>query len=577
MFFSGLMIALKNNNFRSTYKNIQAPSKQEVASTKATVLEAHNLNKAILEAITTELESKINNLSKEFSWRDKFSFIKNVDYTLEEYKKIIGIIEEKIFYPFQNEEKQDILGRAYKIFLSRAGKVDNKNIILTPDHIKELMVRLARLSVNDVVLDTCAGSGGFLMEAMETMIALANGDESTIAQIKETQLIGFEIDSVLFALACSNMFLHGDGRTNLLYRSSLLDETQGGIVNNNDKELLDFIKGMKPTKCIINPPYENNNPIKFTIQALNYLEPGGKLVIIMPTPTLTHNQGSLTEKVLSMAKLEYVIKMPNKLFSEQKRTVNTSIFGFTKTPHIQSDDVLFYNLEDDGFISIQHKGRIDKNGRWQGIEDTIIDVIFNSKEIPGVCQKKKIYKNGILNCAGIQARRNSSYQMVKISTLFDVNKGTLASESNIDGDFPFITASEEWKTHNEYAHDTEAIVYAVSAAGSLGRSHYVNGKFIASNLCLVLTDRKNPKYPIDLQFYNCYFASIRKQIVSDLSDGTSKLTISPDMFKEYYIDYIPIDEQKKFIKTKLKSFLTLQDQYKKAQEKLSKDISNIVE
>lgn len=577
LFFSGLMIALKNNNFRSTYQNIQAPSKQEVATTKATVLEAHNLNKAILEAITTELESKINNLSKEFSWRDKFSFIKNVGYTLEEYKKIIGIIEEKIFYPFQNEEKQDILGHAYKIFLSRAGKVDNKNIILTPDHIKELMVRLARLSVNDVVLDTCAGSGGFLMEAMETMIALANGDESTITQIKETRLIGFEIDSVLFALACSNMFLHGDGRTNLLYRSSLLDETQEGIVNNSDKELLDFIKRMKPTRVIINPPYENNNPIKFTIQALDYLEPGGKLVIIMPTPTLTHNQGGLTEKVLSMAKLEYVIKMPNKLFSEQKRTVNTSIFGFTKTPHIQSDDVLFFNLEDDGFVSIQHKGRIDKSGTWQRIEDTIVDTIFNSREIPGVCQKKKIYKDGILNCAGIQARRNSSYQMVKISTLFDVKKGTLASESNIDGDFPFITASEEWKTHNEYAHDTEAIVYAVSAAGSLGRSHYINGKFIASNLCLVLTDRKNPKCPIDLQFYNCYFASIRKQIVSDLADGTSKLTISPDMFREYYIDYIPIDKQKRFVETKLKDFLSLQEQYKKAQEKLSEEISSIAE
>ncbi|MCD8027995.1 MAG: hypothetical protein LUF02_04905 [Erysipelotrichaceae bacterium] len=137
LFFSGLMIALKNVNFRSTYKNIQSPSKQEVARTQAKVLESHNLNKAILEAITTELDSKINNLSKEFSWKDKFSFIKNVDYSLEEYKKIICIIEEKIFYPFQNEEKQDILGRAYKIFLSRAGKVDNKNIILTPDHIKE--------------------------------------------------------------------------------------------------------------------------------------------------------------------------------------------------------------------------------------------------------------------------------------------------------------------------------------------------------------------------------------------------------------------------------------------------------
>ncbi len=234
LFFSGLMIALKNNNFRSTYRNIQAPSQQEVATTKAKVLEAHHLNDAILKAITTELESKINSLSKEFSWRDKFSFIKNVDYSLDEYKKIIRTIEEKIFYPFQNEEKQDILGRAYKIFLSRAGKVDNKNIILTPDHIKQLMVRLARLSVDDVVLDTCTGSGGFLMEAMETMIELAHGDPNTITNIKEKQLIGFEIDSVLFALACSNMFLHGDGRTNLLYRSSLLDDTQGSIVDGND-------------------------------------------------------------------------------------------------------------------------------------------------------------------------------------------------------------------------------------------------------------------------------------------------------------------------------------------------------
>lgn len=573
LFFSGLMIALKNNNFRSTYKSIQAPSKQEVATTKATVLEAHNLNKAILEAITTELESKINSLSKEFSWRDKFSFIKNIDYALDEYKKIIGIIEEKIFYPFQNEEKQDILGRAYKIFLSRAGKVDNKNIILTPDHIKELMVRLARLSVDDVVLDTCAGSGGFLMEAMETMIALAKGNQETITKIKEKQLIGFEIDSVLFALACSNMFLHGDGRTNLLYRSSLLDETQGGIVNNSDKELLEYIRGMKPTRVIINPPYENNNPIKFTIQALNYLEPGGKLVIIMPTPTLTHNQGGLTEKVLSIAKLEYVIKMPNKLFSEQKRTVNTSIFGFTKTPHIQSDDVLFYNLDDDGFVSIQHKGRIDKNGTWPEIEDTIFDAISNSKDIPGVCQKKKIYKDGILNCAGVQKRRNSNYEMVKVSTLFHITKGTLASESNVEGDYPFVTAGEEWKTHTEYALDTEAIVYAVSASGSLGRSHYVNGKFIASNLCLVLTSKHDPKYPIDLKFYNCYFASIRKQIVSDLADGTSKLTISPDMFKDYYIDYIPYKEQQAFVKTKLKDFLTLQEKYKKAQEQLSQDIA----
>lgn len=241
LFFSGLMIALKDNTFRNTYKHIQAPSRQEVSTIKTTILESHNLNNAILDAITWQLKDKINNLSKSYSWKDRFSFIKNIDYSLLEYKKIISKIEKSIFKPFQNDEKQDILGKAYRIFLKRAGRIDNKNIILTPDHIKSLMVELARLSVHDVVLDTCTGTGGFLMEAMEVMIRKAHNNETRIKSIKEKQLIGFEVDPVLFALACSNMFLHGDGRTNLLFRSSLLDDKSENIVNNKDKDLLDYI------------------------------------------------------------------------------------------------------------------------------------------------------------------------------------------------------------------------------------------------------------------------------------------------------------------------------------------------
>ncbi len=145
--------------------------------------------------------------------------------------------------------------------------------------------------------------------------------------------------------------------------------------------------------------------------------------------------------------------------------------------------------------------------------------------------------------------------MVKVSKLFHISKGTLASESNIDGDYPFVTASEEWKTHTDYALDIEAIVYAVSVAGSLGRSHYINSKFIAGNLCLVLTSKNDPDCLVDMQFYNCYFASIRKQIVSDLADGTSKLTIAVDLFGDYYIDYVPYTEQTAFVQTKLKDFL----------------------
>lgn len=467
------MIALKDLTFRSTYRTIQAPSKDEAQASRTKMLEAHILNESIVNAITRQLESKINNLSKKYNWRDKFSFIKTVDYSLVKYKKLIKLLEENIFLPFENEEKQDILGRAYRIFLSKAGKVDNKNIILTPDHIKSLMVKLARLTVDDVVLDTCTGSGGFLMESMETMIELAQGNETKIEHIKDFQLIGFEIDSVLFALACSNMFLHGDGRTNLIYRSSLLNDDHDNIINSDDKELLTFIRKCKPTKVIINPPYENNKPIKFALQAMDYLETYGKLIIIMPTPTLTHNQ----------------------------------------------------------------KGRIDKYKKWPELEESILKTIFNRTEIPGVCERRSIYKGNILNCAGIYPKKSSTYEMIKIGSLFTYQRGSLASESNDDsGKYDFITASTEWKKHSDFSHDCEAIIFAVSASGSLGRTHYVNGKFIASNLCLVLQP-KNKKYKIDLKFYKFYFDSIRTRLRADLADGTSKLTIDPNDLMEYYIEY----------------------------------------
>ncbi len=576
LFFSGIMIALKNNDFRNRYKGTQKPSKEEATSSRSKLLEATLLNEDIVRAITRQLDTKINNLSKKINWKDKFSFINTIDYSLEKYKKLIETIEENIFIPFENEEKQDILGRAYRIFLSKAGRIENKNIILTPDHIKSLMVKLARLNENDVVLDTCMGSGGFLMESMEVMLKLT--DSSTKKEhIKEHQLIGFETDSVLFALACSNMFLHGDGRTNLIYRSSLLNDKHENIVDSSDKEIWDEIKKHKPTKVIINPPYENNKPIQFVEHAIDYLEPNGKLIIIMPTPTLTRNQNGLTEKILKKAKLDFVIKMPDKLFSEQKRTVNTSIFGFTKTPQLQQDYVLFYDLSDDGFVSIQHKGRVDKSGDWNIREDNIVDDIRYFNEVQGISEKRKIYRNGILNCAGIKETKNSNFEMVKIADLFNCNKkGTLASEEAEEtGEYDFITASSEWKKHSFYDNDCEAIVYAISASGSLGRAHYVNGKFIASNLCLILTPKKDSKYKINMKFYAYFLNTIKERIRNDLADGTSKLTIKPKDLENYYIEYIPKNQQDEFCKNNIEVYEKLQNNLKETENNLKKSITDI--
>ncbi|SJZ43725.1 restriction endonuclease subunit S domain-containing protein [Treponema porcinum] len=80
----------------------------------------------------------------------------------------------------------------------------------------------------------------------------------------------------------------------------------------------------------------------------------------------------------------------------------------------------------------------------------------------------------------------------------------------------------------------------------------MNGKFIASNLCIILKP-KNDKYKVNLKFYKYYLESLQKQIRSDLADGTSKLTINADDLMDYYIEYILIDEQNKFYDENIKN------------------------
>lgn len=538
LFFSGLMIALKDENFSGSYKGVRPPNESQQKAAQSKLIQAHFLNEKIIESIVTQISDKVNSYSKEYHWKDRFSFIRNIDIPLREYIEIIADIENNIFIPFKEDEKQDILSRAYKIFLSRAGNMENKNIILTPDHIKELMVDLARLDVTDKVLDTCTGSGGFLMEALEQLLKLAKGNSTTINDIINNQLIGVESDPTLFALACSNMFLHNDGRSKLIYGSSLL--------NDNNKEVINYIKSLKANKCIINPPYENNLPIQFVEHAIDYLEANGKLIVIMPTTTLNKNLGGRTEAILDRARLDFVIKMPEHLFSEQKRTVNTSIFGFTKTRHLPSDKVIFYDMQDDGLVSVQHKGRIDKYGKWGQIKSTIIERIVNNNLEAGSYEMRAIFKGAQINCYGYRKQHITGVNLMRFKDIFNTKiRGSLASENAEPGIYPFITASEEWKTHSSYDQEGEAIIYAVFASGSLGRAHYVNGKFIASNLCLVLTPKKPEQYPVNLLFYSLYLNAIRQTIRNEIADGTSKLTISAEDLDNYMIEYIPIELQNK--------------------------------
>src|SRR3989337_2935101 len=65
-----------------------------------------------------------------------------------------------------------------------------------------------------------------------------------IEEIKKSQLFGVEYQSHIFALAVSNMYIHQDGKTNIMNGSCF------------DKDIIEAIKTKKPTVGLLNPPYK---------------------------------------------------------------------------------------------------------------------------------------------------------------------------------------------------------------------------------------------------------------------------------------------------------------------------------
>ena len=79
-----------------------------------------------------------------------------------------------------------------------------------------------------------------------------------------------------------------------------------------------------------------------------------------------------------------------------------------------------------------------------------------------------------------------------------------------------------------------------------------------------------------MEFYNIYFSAIRETIVSNLADGTSKLTIDKTSLSEYLIEYIPIDIQNSNVISHMEKYKKAMDELKQIKYKMNNDILSIL-
>jgi len=173
-------------------------------------------------------------------------------------------------------EEDDVHGRMFESFLEATVRGKELGQFFTPRDIVRLMVALADISITkshqDTVLDACCGSGGFLIQAMSSMIAKARGitglsnteRRALERNIRDSCLFGIDAgsDPKIYRLARMNMYLHGDGGSNIYFADSL--DKRIGMVGKPSieyrqeiHELHDMLlkKKMRFEVILSNPPF----------------------------------------------------------------------------------------------------------------------------------------------------------------------------------------------------------------------------------------------------------------------------------------------------------------------------------
>ncbi len=376
---SGILLALMEKGFEKAYVAYEG---EELA------------RKAFQAVVDIVGDAKLgeNQESKKKAIINAFSFIEHhpelhkVD-TKKNESPLHHIIEQLHIHvkPFtQNHYDFDVIGNFYGEFVRyTGGDKQGLGIVLTPKHITDLFADLAKVNKNSVVLDICAGTGGFLISAMKKMTEHVDADEKK--RILENSLIGIEQSPEMFALAVSNMILRGDGKTNLYQGDSL-----------KDRHVIEKVQGKADTG-FINPPYsqtgEDVSEWHFVIQMLDLLKTRGTGVAIVPMSLATDAKNPMREKLLKNHRLEAVMSMPDDLFYPVGTVTCIMVF----TAHVPHDsdphhESWFGYWKDDGFRKDKVQGRIPKSEEgWKKIRDEWVEM-FRRKEIPGKGIWKKVGK-----------------------------------------------------------------------------------------------------------------------------------------------------------------------------------------
>lgn len=313
-------------------------------------------------------------------------------------------------------------------FLINLDAKGEKGQYFTPRHVIDMAVKMLSPTSNDYVIDTAAGSCGFLLHAMQyvwknEIIKEKYKERCEVEQKEyaEKRLFGIDFDPRSVKIGKAMMLIAGDGKTNITYANSLDSEIWNEDARakfrpflrtfkdseenrRNQEKMTDFnfdivltnppfageIKGVLLNRYDLGFKHDKNfektskhqnkvsRDILFIERDLNFLKPGGRMAIVLPQGVLNNTQMEYVRKfILKKAKLLAVVGLHGNTFKPHTGT-KTSILFLQKceeNEEIPEDYPIF--------MAVSKKGGKDNSGEYVYRKDKEGNVMFdeNGKKI----------------------------------------------------------------------------------------------------------------------------------------------------------------------------------------------------
>ena len=379
---------------------------------------------------------------------------------------------------------------------------------------------------NITIYDPCMGTGGFLTR----LFNLCKIDSSNVYGCET------EMDTIKFG-EMSMVLTTGNTNTNIVKCDSLCENQ--------------FIQDTKVDCIVTNPPFgtsmkyddlkakfektfpnsvvafediyplkTNNGACLFVQHCVYMLNDGGVCAVVLPDGELFEGNSQWSKKfrkwLCENVNIRTILKAPSGVF--EHAGVKTNVVIFTKDGPTQSIRFLETNKECN-----------EVRDMFSVTMDELVATKF-SLDVGEYIE---------------DVSENYDVPMVALGDICEIKNGTLQSSKNEEGEYTFITASDELKTHTDFTHNVECVLYVHGSSGSLGKVRYWEGdKFIASSLLFIITRKTesiNYKYLYHILRMN------RTYICNNLSNGSSKITINKVNLSKFKIPLPSLEVQQQIV------------------------------